>query len=171
MDQNKMKCIQCMDKIKRNLDKLGYSNIMTSDKMNILCKVNPDDLDKNNSNIKGSTSSSFGIPTCQHANTGKCPYTVCKYPNATCNYHHHNNIGNNGDSTTEGNPNSDSLSGLLEVSNTYHESLFRLMPNDIDTGIFLHAIKLHGETCDLKMTFGYDDIDITEIIRVIKFLV
>lgn len=166
MNQNKMKCIQAMDKIKRNLDNFGFSNIMTNDKMNILCKV-PGDYSSNNK-VSGATSISTSIvTTCPHSlkETG-CPYTVCKYPNSTC--HFHSNTGN--DSSAD-NSDSSVSEGLLEVSGIYYSSLFRIFPTDIHDGLFLHVIKLHGETCDLKMTFSYEDTAIVEIINIIKFLV
>ena len=166
MNQNKQECIKYMDKVKKQLDSLGLSTIMTSNKENILCKV-PGDY--KNSNTGTALNTSYSIAnTCPHAATSNaCPYTVCKYPNAAC--HHHNN-GNMSDGSTSNTDNSNNcvLSGTLE---TYSGSLFRIMPNDIYSGLFLHAIKLHGETCDLKMSFDYSDDAVKELVNVIKFLV
>ena len=46
MEQNKSKCIDAMDKIKKKLDILGLDVIMTSNKENILCKVEAEDVRK-----------------------------------------------------------------------------------------------------------------------------
>ena len=167
MDQNKPKCIDAMDKIKRKLDSLGLNTIMTSDKENILCKVSGDFEFKDNTNtINNFNKTVTGkCPATINSNITNCPYTACKYPNATCHLHKESNANNSNSTNTD---NTNSNNSMCETLNVYSGSLFRIMPNDIHTGIFLHVIKLHGETCDLKMSFNYDNP--LELVEIIKFL-
>lgn len=143
-DQNKNKCIEMMNKIKRFLENNNYAFIMTSDKENILLKMG---IYKN---IKSSTVSH----TCPALTNGvtNCPYTACKYPNYTCSSHSHSGSNNNNN-----------------VSDKSDFGLIRFMINDLHTGIFMHVIQLHGEESDLKMSFDYD-YNIDEITSIIKFL-
>lgn len=166
-ESDKLKCLACMDKIKRKLDSLGLNYIMTSDRENILCKVygdvsfgNGGNDSTNNGN--GATQLPSHVHVCPHSlNHTNCPYTACKYPNMKCHIHNATQLGNTS-SDIEGETSN-------ETSAKFTGSLFRIMPTDIYNGIFLHAIKLHGETCDLKMTFSYNKDD--EIVRVLKFLI
>ena len=173
-ESDKLKCIACMDKIKRKLDNLGLQYIMTSDKENILCKVYGDVSFNNGGNETGNSNISGGttqlpshIHVCPHSlNQSNCPYTACKYPNMKCYCHNAADLGNNSNNTE-----SDNNSSNTESPAKFTGCLFRIMPTDIYNGIFLHAIKLHGETCDLKMTFNFDDNAATELIEVLKFLI
>lgn len=166
MEQNKSKCIECMDKIKRKLNELGYSILMTNNKENILCKVS--DVKTNNYNTEltvVNTGASTVSPNCPYANntSTNCPYSVCKYPSTQCHKHGSSDIGNNAtDSNTE---------AILEAITVPRCSLFRIRPDDIYTGLFLHVVKLHGEICELKMSFEYNDSGVAELISVINFLV
>lgn len=162
MEPKRQECFKCMDKIKKKLDGLGLSNIMTSDKENILCKVYGGD--NTNINTAAATADTYS-GKCPYSNFSSCPYTSCRYPNSTCHHHsaeNENNSNSNNDST---------LSDNLKVFEIYSDSLFRIMPTDIYTGIFLHVIKFHGETCELKMTFEYTDNGVEDIINTIKFLI
>lgn len=158
-DQDKLKCLACIDKISTKLGNLGLSFFMTSDRKNILCKtygtVSFDGIVNNESSNTGAT-------TCPHSTSSSCPHTVCKYPKASCHYHNAHNIGNNSNNTDD---------DTNKLPDKFTGCLFRITPTDIYNGIFLHAIKLHGETCDLKMTFNYDEAGATELVNIIKFLV
>ena len=161
---DKAKCLVGMDKIKKKLNNLGLNCIMTSDRENILCKSYGDASFDNVSN--SSTNNSTTLPSHNYVcpdsiGHSHCPHTVCKYPKAQCHMHSAYQIGNESN-----NPEGDTSNKLSEK---FTGCLFRIMPTDIYNGIFLHTIKLHGETCDLKMTFSYDDID--ELVEVLKFLI
>lgn len=167
MNQNKQKCIECMDKINRKLFNLGFATFMTTDKENILCKVSSSTSEINKENNESNNNSIAVINSCPVArSSAKCPYPTCIYPSATCHLHSVNNGNNNSSDENNG-----TTSGTGEILDKYAGSLFRVMSNDIHTGLLLHAIKLHGETCDLKMSFGYTDNDVLEIVNVIRFLV
>ena len=167
---DKMKCLACMDKIQTKLGNLGLSFFMTSDRENILCKTYGD-ISFDNGSSNGSSNNGNGTTTlpshvhvCPHSlNHTNCPYTACKYPNMKCHIHNAAQLGNTSNDT-EG-----------ETSNVtsakFTGCLFRIMPTDIYNGIFLHVIKLHGETCDLKMTFSFGDNGATELVEIIKFLI
>lgn len=157
MDQNKSECLRCMEQIKRRLDNLGLSTIMTSNKENILCKSTGEE----SLNSTKSISTTNLASKCPSMTVdGKCPHTSCKYPNASCHIHNTGNMSGSNDTTL--------LPSVLETCGC---SLFRIMPTDIHSGIFLHVIKLHGEMCELKMTFDYTDTGVTELVNIIKFLV
>lgn len=169
MNQNKHECIKYMDKIKKQLDSFGFDSIITSNKENILCKVPGDFKATNNSTAIVKTTGVGLTTTCPHTASSACPYTACRYPNATCHHHNHN-IGNVGNNNNGNNSNNDN-DGALEAIGVCSCSLFRIMPTDIHNGLFLHVIKLHGETCELKMTFECSDDGATELVNVLKFLV
>ena len=169
MNQNKQKCIECMEKINRRVSNMGFATLMTTYKENILCKVSSSasEVNKDNSSSTSSDSSIAVINACPVSrSSAKCPYPTCIYPKATCHLHSVNNGNNN--SSDE---NNETTVGTGEILDKYAGSLFRVMPNDIHTGLLLHTIKLHGETCDLKMSFGYTDNDVLEIVNIIRFLV
>ena len=42
---------------------------------------------------------------------------------------------------------------------------------DVSIGKTAKVIKLHGEKCDLKMTFNMDDSGAAELVNLIQFLV
>ena len=175
MDQNKQKCIECMEKIKKRLDNLGFATIMTTNRENILCKYSSSDSinmnnETNNSNNNNANAVAV-INSCPVArSSAKCPYPKCIYPSATCHLHSTDKEDNN-DSNNSSNDTNTNFVGLGETIDKYAGSLFRIMPNDIHTGLLLHAIKLHGETCELKMSFDYDDNGVLEIVNIIRFLV
>lgn len=168
-ESDKLKCLACMDKIKKQLDYLGLNYIMTSDKENILCKVYGDvsfgNSGSNGSNTsEGTTTLPSHIHVCPDSlNRTHCPHTACIYPKAQCHLHSAPQIGNESNNTEGETTN--------KVSAKFTGCLFRIMPTDIYNGIFLHAIKLHGETCDLKMTFDFDDNGAIEVVNVLKFLI
>ena len=175
MDQNKQKCIECMDKIKRVLDSTGFATFMTTNKENILCKYSSSDsinVNNDNNNSNNNTNTVAVISSCPVArSSAKCPYPKCIYPSsATCHLHSANKEDNN-DSNNSSSDNNTNFVGLGETIDKYTGSLFRIRPNDIYTGLSLHAIKLHGETCELKMSFDYDDNGVLEIVNIIRFLV
>ena len=149
-DQNKPKCIASMDKIKRKLDVLGVNSIITRDKENILCKFD--------SSWKLSNNDIKSCPAVT-SNASCCSHSTCTLP-IQCELHRNNGNNSNDENTTT-------------ESNTISsdDSLFRIVPTDIYDGLFLHVIKLHGEVCELKMSFDYSDEGITELIDVLLFLV
>ena len=161
-DQDEMKCLACMDKIMAKLGNLGLSFFMTSDKKNILCKTyGYVSFDAITGGATTNTPSS-STTTCPHSIAGSpCPYTICKYPNAQCHYHSALMIGNASNNTSDEDLTCNRVVGCL----------FRITPTDIYNGIFLHVIKLHGEKCDLKMTFNMDDSGASELVNLIQFLV
>ena len=144
MEQNKAKCLDCMEKIKRRLDETGFSTFMTPDKENVLCKVSANGLANTTKLVYSNTNTSN--TTCPHVTATSCPHTACKYPNVKCSHHNHINSDNNDYNNT--------LESTVSIGDN---SVFRIMPNDIYTGLFLHVIKLHGEICELKMSFEYNE--------------
>ena len=165
MTENKAK--ECMNKIKRRLEELKINFIMTTanNRDNILCKI-PGLSDNSNDTKVVTTGATLPATTCPYMHSNStCPYTACKYPGVQC--HKHNPNTGNGSSVDSGNS---STSGALEAIMIPRCSLFRIMPTDTFSGIFLHVIKLHGEICDLKMTFEYTDTGVADLIDVIKFL-
>lgn len=178
MDSNKLECLKCMDNIKKRLDNLGFSTLMTGDKKNILCKYSGGDLttglgDKNISNVTSSNSitATTMATTCPVSrSSAKCPYPSCIYPSSQCHLHR---PGDNTESGTESDSSKEDKDTCVvgETLEVYTGSLFRIMPNDIYSGLLLHVIKLHGETCELKMPFDYTETGVMELVNVIKFLV
>ena len=157
-ESDKMKCLSCMDKISTKLDNLRISFFMTSDRNNILCKTYGD-VSFNIIN-SGNNSTNNGATICPDClGNNHCPHSICTHPKAKCHFSNARQLGNILDTIED---NSD---------DKFMSCLFRITPTDIYNGIFLHVIKLHGETCDLKMTFKYDEAAATELVNVIKFLV
>ena len=98
-----------------------------------------------------------------HINKHKCSCTH----SGTCTVHHNNCPIQNGSINND----SSSNSGSGNAAYSGNDCLFRIMPTDIYNGIFLHAIIIHGEHCDLKMTIEYNDKCANEIVNIINFLV
>lgn len=160
----KAKSLACMDKIAKKLDNLELQYIMTSDRENILCKTYSSVSFNDNAVNGGTTNTPSTSTTCPHSSSGTCPHPVCKYPKAQCQYHMAKQMGNTYGVTEE-------VDASITLSTKLPECLFRITPTDIYNGIFLHVIKLHGEKCDLKMTFSYGDNGASELVNIIKFLV
>lgn len=169
MELNVMKCQDFMDKIKKSLQDSGYNILKVNN--NVLCKTPRTSVNKykysNGTNLPcltDATSSSARKYQCPK-NTSGCideSFTNCTCSGA-CNIVPgdcplHNGSSNNNSNTNLG-------------SYGKSDCLFRIMPTDIYNGIFLHAIFLHGEHTDLKMTFGYEHEDIMKIVETINFLV
>lgn len=160
MDQNVLKCQECMNRIKKKLDELGYSNIMYQN--NILVKA---------PRLSHASKIGGGIKISQSATSEcKCRGSIisdtigCPYRN-TCNVDKNDCPLNNKDCNCEfpSDNNNKFTSG--------YDCLFRVRPSDIQNGITLHAIILHGETCELKMLFEPNINGENEIIKTIQFLV
>lgn len=192
MEQNTLKCKDTVRKINDKLVALGYNILYNSNYSNILCKTSDVTaesiaaLNKNN----GSTSDDAQVyiirKKCSMLQTGTCSSTItggtcmqtgCKLPSVHCpmyNGNNNSNIGTNtgnntgssNDSEVEGDITTEELLEALTVGNY----LIRIRPTDTYNGVFLHAIMLHNETCDLKMTFDYGDKAVQEVVDTVIFL-
>lgn len=173
MEQKVFECKDCIRRIKRKLEDNGYNILKVDD--NILCKT-PKVLTQNNTEVITYASSRTVTGTtcpvnmngCIHPNKTSCTYTGnCTVDSSKCPIHGNNN-NNNSDNSGSSSNTGNNTSGI----NNNSECLFRIMPTDIYNGVFLHAIILRGEHCDLKMTFIYDeDNTVKDVIDVINFLV
>ena len=159
MEQNKPKCLDCMEKIKKKLEDNKFDILMTSNRENILCKVSEDWTDNTKPAVVKTVNTAS---SCPHTLSTKCPYSTCMHPNTTCPHHNTEN-----GTTNDSNGNNGIVSELSSIGGC---TLFRIFPNDIYSGLFLHVIILHGEVCDLKMSFEYNENGIADIINIIKFL-
>lgn len=159
MDQNVKECTESIKRIKRNLEELGIDYIINEN--DILCKLSKFSLNKkilklNTSNTNCKCNGSI-IDTSK-----ECPYKVgCNVSISECPLHIHKcNCSNNSTNVSTGN-----------YSNIDYDCLFRIKPSDIQNGITLYAIMLHGETCELKMLFKPNKNGEKELIDTILFLV
>ena len=163
MVQQITKCKDSIKKIKKLLDDNGYNVLHVDD--NILCKTpRKSILNRGVTNLSTTNATSCKLLISCGGNQSKlcgyntCPYTGCSIPKKDCPLF--NGFGGN--------------EGSSDTPNTAYNSddcLFRIMPTDIYNGIFLHVIFLHGEHCDLKMTFDIDSDSLKDIVNVINFLV
>ena len=150
-EQNVMECKECIKKLKKKLEDNGF---------NILC-VNDDILIKTPRRSTLNTAAVATKYSCPVNSAGSIMYGSCTC-SGNCTIESKNCPVCNG-TANSGNSN------FINASNG--NSLFRIRPTDIYNGIFLHAITLYSEECDLKMTFGYDSVAVTQIINVLNFLI
>lgn len=193
MEQNIHKCSETVRKVNDKLIDLGYNILYNSTYDNILCKTSDvtaesiAELNKNNSD--NDEAQVYIIrKKCSMLNTGTCTSTIaggtciqtgCKLPSTHCPmYNQNQNTGNNtagngnntgNNSTNSSGENNDNEDGLLDTlhCNNY---LIRIRPTDTYNGIFLHAIMLNNETCDLKMTFDYGSQGVRDVVDTVIFL-
>lgn len=190
MEQNILKCKDTIKKINDKLSTLGYNILYNKTCDNILCKTSDVTAESisalNNKNNNSSDAQVYIIrKNCSKLLTGTCTSTItggtcmqtgCKLPSVHCPMYNGNNNSNQGGSTTtpDNNENNDvdndiTNAELLEaLANDNY--LIRILPTDIHNGVFLHAIMLHNETCDFKMTFEYGDKAVTEVVDTVIFL-
>lgn len=174
MEQNVVECKDCIRRIKKKLEDTGYNIIVIND--DILCKTPKKSTQVTtggtlatytSSRALSGTTCPLNTAGCIHSNGKSCTHSgACHVDSSKCPIH-----GNNNNSNSNTGNNSNSNEGTLEAISSYSDFLFRIRPTDIYNGIFLHAIILHGEHCDLKMTFSYDTDKVNDIINVINFLV
>lgn len=158
-EQNVMECKECIKKLKKKLEDNGF---------NILC-VNDDILIKTPRRSVLSRTNSLTTSSCKIRE--KCPHNAAgaiDTTNKTCTCSGNCNIEQSKCPVYNGSLNNGNSSNS---NNSNSVCLFRIRPTDIYNGIFLHAITLYNEECDLKMTFGYDSVAINQIISVLNFLV
>ena len=157
MEQNIAKCKECIKKLKKKFEENRFNILKVND--NILLKISTDSL---NTSINTSVSNVNKI----------CPINPagCIHDNHSCTHSGNCHIDHS-KCPICGNNNGNNTSGIPSDIQKERLSLFRIRPTDTYNGIFLHAIILYGEECDLKMTFGYDDESISQIIETIKFLI
>ena len=158
MVQQITKCKDSIKKIKKLLDDNGYNVLHVDD--NILCKTPRKYV--LNKGIINSTSCklliSYGGNQSKLCGYTTCPYTACSIPKEDC-------------PLFKGSGSNEGSSNTSNIAYNSDDCLFRIMPTDIYNGIFLHVIFLHGEHCDLKMTFDIDNDSLKDIVNVINFLV
>lgn len=163
MEQNALECQECMKRLKKKLDELGYANIMYHNN-NMIVKASKRLLSYASKNGRGIKISMLATSNCKcrgsviDESVG-CPYkTTCNVDKDDCPL---NNKNCNCDPSTD---NSSRFTGN-------YDCLFRIRPSDIQNGIAFHAFILHGETCELKMLFEHNSNGINEIIKTLEFLV
>ena len=179
MKSNIFECSNAMNKIKKKLEVGGY-NIINVDTYNSLSSIS-NILIKPTKPVKYAVStarSSSDIATSTASSSQKvCPFNAaatidmvrcsCTYT-GECKVNHTNCPLMNGSISGGGNTSSRNTATTNATSGDF---LVRIAPTDIHNGIFLHVIILHGEHCDLKMTFGYDSNGIKNLLETIKFLI
>lgn len=163
MEQNVLKCQECIKRLKRKLDKLGYASIVSDN--NILVKASKSSLAYASKNGKGIKISMLATSNCKCRGSVIDESIGCPYK-ASCNVEENDCPLNNKNCncTPVGGNNSNKFTGD-------YDCLFRIRPSDIQNGITLYAIILHGESCELKMLFDYDINGENEIIDTLQFLV
>ena len=169
-EQNVCECKECIKKLKKKLEENGFNILVVND--DILIKT-PKKLSVKLLSYNSDSATAVGLPKqkCPVNGGGYIDHTncTCTYMGNNCGVDKHNcpicngTINNSGNSSNSSNNNTD-------TSNSNSISLFRIRPTDIYNGIFLHAVTLYGEECDLKMTFGYDLKAINQILSVLNFL-
>lgn len=185
---NKPKCSDTIRKVHDKLEIFGYNMLYHSKYDNILCKTSDvtaesveEILDNNSDDEKSAV---YIIrKKCSMVQTGNCSATIsnsicshtgCKLPSKHCPMYNQNtgNIGGGNNSNTSGDNSSKDESSISnsELLEALYNYLIRIRPTDTYNGIFLHAIMLNNETCDLKMTFNYGDDAVQEIVDTVIFL-
>lgn len=151
MEPNKKQCLDSMRKIEDKLKESGFSIkvLKNSRYSDILCKGTKYKVISSRS-LRSVYNCSLSRANCNITADSDCPYQNGCADIANCPLH---NMNNNNSSST----------------NTGSDCLFRIRPTDTYNGIFLHAIKLNGEICDLKITFESDTVE--EIIDIISYLI
>lgn len=171
-EQDKLQCQECIKKLKKKLEENGFNILKVND--DILIKTPKRTVMINSMNYNNYNNDTTAIAVA----TNRCPVNsngcinvsnnTCTYPGTDCGVDKHNCPICNG---SLNNGNGDSSNTDSNSSNNNSVCLFRIRPTDIYNGIFLHAVTLYGDECDLKMTFGYDTTAVNQIISVLNFLV
>ena len=163
MDPNRISCEESIKKIEKKLNEYGYKIITTNH--NILCKT-----PRTGKSVSKKLVYPSDNTTAVTAVTRVCPCnsggSINEY-NHSCTYAGSCTVTKNDCPLYNG-----SLNSETNIS-SYNKSdcLFRIKPSDTYNGIQLHAVILHGETCELKMLFNYNTDGIKELVDVINFLV
>lgn len=157
MEQNVRQCEECIKRIKKKLDELGFVSIMCNN--NILVKASKSSISNAIKNGGSSVTSNC-----------KCKYNASVDLTSGCNVQATCTVAKTNCPLCNG-----SLSGSTNTSNgSYlgdYDSLFRIRPSDIQNGLTLSAIMLHGETCELKILFNHDREGEKMLIDTLIFLV
>ena len=150
MEPNKKQCLDSMRKIEDKLKESGFNIkvLKNSRYSDILCKGTKNKVISSRS-LRSVYNCSLSRSNCNITIDSDCPYQSGCTDIQNCPLHNTNN-------------NSSSISGSSDC-------LFRIRPTDTYNGIFLHAIKLNGETCDLKITFNSNTVE--EIVETINYLI
>ena len=161
-EQNVLECKECIKKLQKKLEENGF---------NILV-INDDILVKTPRKLTLTTRTATSTTICNTKYS--CPYNCsgfidCGDKSCTCSGNC--NVDHSKCPVCNGSVNEGNSSNSNNTSSDNGTCLFRIRPTDIYNGIFLHAITLHNEECDLKMTFGYDLNAVTQIINVLNFLI
>lgn len=152
-EQDKLQCKECIKKLKKKLEENGFNILKVND--DILIKTSRRSV-LNRSVSVATRAHSCPVNAAGSITNGSCTCSGnCTIESKNCPVC--NGTANSGNNTSDSNNNS--------------VCLFRIRPTDIYNGIFLHAITLYNEECDLKMTFGYDTEAINQIMAVLNFLV
>lgn len=172
-ESNKQECVKFIDLLHKSLSKYGYQVLLVGE--DILCKTprikNTTDLNNNTNNIADTSNNKLcPVNTSGIINTQNhtCTCYNCEVSPSDCPLKSDSSLNENKPSS--GDQNNNSNSNTSTVSRKPLRSLFRIRPSDNYNSIFLHAITLRGEESDLKMSFEYNNNQISKVIEVINFL-
>ena len=167
MEQNVRECEECIKRIKKKLDELGYTTIMFGN--NILCKSSKLSLSAFNRKKTLASTTVTSTSNCRCKYNPTVDYTkgcqfqnTCKVDFSNCPLHCVGGTGSSG-----------SGSGNTSDDTDYYgdyDCLFRIKPSDIQNGLNLYAILIHNELCELKMLFEHNRTGEQDLINTIKFL-
>lgn len=166
--QDKQKCIDSIKNIKKQLVLNGY-NVFAIDEENILCKTPKRVNTVSNNTITGSTTTAVAVTgnCCPYNPSGSIKNNVCTC-NGNCNVSPSDCPIFNGNGSSNNNSSSDTNSGTTDSTAI---NLFRIKTGDTYFGINVHAVILRGETCELKLSFGYERDEVQHIVDAINYLV
>lgn len=163
MNANKAVCLAGLKEVKEKLQN-NYDVILIDEKT-LLVKPNPNTMIKINTSVPSSNTlpATGTITVCPMNSNASISGNTCSCHSECSSTSSHmcplnKNNGNN------------NMANIIKPFSK-GECLFRLSPTDTYNGIFLHAIIIHNESTDLKMTFGYDDKGVIQMVETINFLV
>lgn len=160
MEQKVKECTESIKRLKKRFDELGLDNIYADN--GIIVKASQSSFNKNRIVKLPATSPASSSCKCIGSTmdiSKECPYkSNCNIPTVECPLH-----------KCRCNINSGSGSSGTIISNGY-DCLFRIRPSDIQNGINLYVVMLHGEICDLKLLFKIGKAGEQEIIDTLLFL-
>lgn len=160
MEQNVKACLESISRIKKTLDEIGIDNIKVDN--GLLVKISQSSFNKNRL-VKLTSAISI---KCSCLGTTmdiskECPYkSTCNVPTVECPLYKCRCSSTSGSGSS-------SASGI----NSGYDCLFRIKPSDIQNGINLYAIILHGESCELKLLFHPSKQGEQDLIDTMNFLV
>ena len=165
MNSNKAKCIEVLNTLKTRLSN-NYDVIMTDE--DLLCKTGKIIKPIINTNTNNNLNTAYPtVKICPIDNKAIIDWGTCN-----CNCHSTCNSANTTNCPlNKVNKQPTSIHPVPNKLNKSNECLFRLRPTDINNGIAMHVIILHGEVCELKMTFEAGEKGAVQIVEVINFLV